>query len=577
MVLYDIDKGPESSGENFNGPHRLSGPVAAICTVTLVSMGILEILAFYYGQEFSFFASRIWLFESFLVMGYLILVFIRRAFLDIREKKYIELAGFLIVFVLLCLLIGNLDYADVNPDAAQQAAAGLSSFFVRDLNYTGTAFLNYPNRQYILAALPAYFFGRHIWTLQLGFGYLFLAGLAAWYMELREQAALRNIPERHALIPVYCLLGFPFIAEYYLNFEQAILPVAFTMLGMAFLLRMQRRPDLISAAGLSWTLCMFCDIYTPGVASLGLLCVLLLVFAMKTYLQSLKKADKEEKNRGLRTCMVSFALLVQAVLYFWATLIGKRGDRLGEVKEETSLLKTVVISLKEFFTDANAEYLGIFSGIVIAFLLLALTGRLVLEDWIAAVWVLAVIVLADYMKGYTVYEKAWILQRTMIILPVLMTRMYLGGIRGMDALGLSVRPLPLVVCLGVLLVYAAPHYGQIHQSFIYFQYVQPMKYMLQYADDELPDEEGADRVNLVLYTENYLIRNLQDYAKFLFPEAGIYQPETLEIPVFEDKERPVLVFSDTADAAALWQREPEKRTFSDRRYKTEFTWYMFRE
>ncbi len=41
-------------------------------------------------------------------------------------------------------------------------AAGLRSFEAPDWNYTGKAFLGYPNRQYLVAALPTLVLGRTV-------------------------------------------------------------------------------------------------------------------------------------------------------------------------------------------------------------------------------------------------------------------------------------------------------------------------------------------------------------------------------------------------------------------------------
>ena len=57
---------------------------------------------------------------------------------------------------------------------------------MNDWNYTGTAFLGYPNRQYLIAALPAVFLGRSITALHLGFAYPFLIGLVMLFAEIKN-------------------------------------------------------------------------------------------------------------------------------------------------------------------------------------------------------------------------------------------------------------------------------------------------------------------------------------------------------------------------------------------------------
>ena len=149
---------------------------------------------------------------------------------------------------------------------------------MNDWNYTGTAFLGYPNRQYLIAALPAVFLGRSITALHLGFAYPFLIGLVMLFAEIKNWLKDWGINENLSLIPVYALPAFRFIPEYFMNFEQAITPVALTMMGNALFLKLYRKPTFVGFIGLSWVGCLFCDSYTPAVASLGLLLCFLLLY-----------------------------------------------------------------------------------------------------------------------------------------------------------------------------------------------------------------------------------------------------------------------------------------------------------
>lgn len=188
------------------------------------------------------------------------------------------------MFVFLFSFIGNVKYGDINADAAQQLSAGLYSFSVADWNYTEEAFLGYSNRQYLLGAIPAFFFGRSILTLYLGFAGLFLLGWTMLYFEFQVWLKKYGVNETIALIPCYSILGFQFITEYYLNFEQAITPVALTMIGIALYMRLCRRIDVITMISLTWVGGFYCDSYTPVVASLGLLFCFLGLYVIYLYL-----------------------------------------------------------------------------------------------------------------------------------------------------------------------------------------------------------------------------------------------------------------------------------------------------
>jgi hypothetical protein len=53
-----------------------------------------------------------------------------------------------------------------------------------------------------------------------------------------------NISPSLVLLPIYSLFVFPFVTEYYINFEQAIYPVSYTMAAIGFFLIIVCRPNL---------------------------------------------------------------------------------------------------------------------------------------------------------------------------------------------------------------------------------------------------------------------------------------------------------------------------------------------
>lgn len=258
--------------------HPLTKRNSNIFVGYLLFISLLELLAYTQGGVFSVIASRIWLFTGFLCFAVFLCNVGIQIVSDVKEKKFFVSIGYFLLIAFLFYFIGNVSYSDINADAAQQVAAGLHSFKVSDLNYTGIAFLGYANRQYIIAALPALMFGRNIFTLHLGFASLFLIGLTMMFLEFRNWLKLRNLSENLALFPVYAMVAFRFIAEYYMNFEQAITPVCLTMMGIALFMKMYRVPNLCTAISLAWVGCFYCDSYTPILASLELLGIFLLYF-----------------------------------------------------------------------------------------------------------------------------------------------------------------------------------------------------------------------------------------------------------------------------------------------------------
>ena len=58
-------------------------------------------------------------------------------------------------------------------------------------------------------------------------------------------------------------------------------------------------------------------------------------------------------------------------------------------------------------------------------MILSIAGAFKLHDALISLWVLAVVFMSDHMTGYTAYEKAWILQRNMIVIPILLTGIFM--------------------------------------------------------------------------------------------------------------------------------------------------------
>lgn len=559
----------------------------SICLlVYFAAISILELLAYLKNGIASVLASRLWFMTGLFCLLLFVCYVIKTLTGDIKaardgSKNLLPMIGFFVVIGIFCCFIGNIRYADINPDATQQVAAGLSSFSHADWNYTGTAFLGYANRQYIIAALPAVLFGRSITTLHLGFAYPFLIGLTVLFLELRTWMKQEGQSEALALLPVYGLLAFPFITEYFLNFEQAITPVALTMMGIALFLRLYRKPDILSFLCLSYVGCLFCNSYTPVIASLGLLLCFLVLTLLKLFTgeASIKQVFRIKALPHGKAAFLAISicgLIANIVCFFLATLLATREDRLDSVREGVSLLPFILKTWAEFFTDANAVFLGIFLVPVILYLLLSLSGRLKFRDVTVSCWVLGVVVFANYMTGYdTAYEKSWILQRNMIIIPVLAVAMFFALARAFKKRGIQMRRGILVLLLSFFTLTGLFLFRQEHQSFRYFRHVQPLKFMIAYTEESLEEYgiKDTDEFNLILYTDNLWQSNLRDYAAFFYPNATVYSLTSGQPLPDLDFSLPIFLFAESEQELINLGPAIESKTYENPRYKTTATWY----
>ena len=601
------------------------GNRSKILIIYFLTSSMLEILAYAAGGCFAVMAAWAWMITS-VILGILLLYYTgKQVYRDIKGKKYFVPLGFLVLVILFFSFIGNIGYADINPDAAQQTAAGLDSFSSADLNYTGKGFLGYPVRQYTIAAIPALLLGRNIWTLHAGFGLYFIVGLIVFFMGLRVWLKSKDMKEEYALLPCYSLLCFPFITEYYQNFEQAIIPVSLTMLAIGLYLKMSVKTDLKLFIAITWTGCLMADSYTPVLASMGLLIVFVLL------LNKLKPAapqDKEERQPDVlltqpetdytdeilrdvpdkKTAsdtdelvtgiddrkpqhtvkpvslekMVPVGAVFNIFVFFLATFIPGRSDRLTEFREDGSVIKSIFTAWTDFFTDANARFLGVFGGLVLLYIIFSIAGAFKLHDALLSLWVLAVVFISDYMTGYTAYEKCWILQRNMIVIPVLLTGIFIVWMYFLKKHNLAVPAFVQGIVLVLMLFAGLFNFSQQHRSFNYFRYIQPMKHLIEYVEDTLEEYglKNTDEFNLAVYTDNVLEQNMYDYAKFFFPNASVYTAELNNVPEVMDEDRITFLYTDEPipDDSAFLMFNPvvsEEKEFDNKRYDFKAKWYRY--
>ena len=323
-------------------------PSTAMCLlVYLICSGLLEFFSYTLGGVFELLTSRIWLFTgilSFVCMGYWLIC---RCIKDVKNKDFILVAGFFILLGFFFNFVGNVNYSDVNQDATQQMAAGINSFSQSNWNFTGSAFLGYPNRQYLLAALPSLLFGRSIFTLHLGFAIPFFFGLIMFYLGLREWCNERRGSSLSALAAVYSLLAFRFVTEYFMNFEQAITPISLTMILIGLFLKLCKKPDIITMVVLAWT-CSYCaGSYTPVLASVGLLIVFLVLYILDIHKNKNIKYEWMEYPVEVIKCIcfiVIYIITVTAIILLHTTPI-----KTERVKEEISFPIYCFQCIRDFF------------------------------------------------------------------------------------------------------------------------------------------------------------------------------------------------------------------------------------
>lgn len=214
---------------------------------------------------------------------------------------------------------------------------------------------------------------------------------------------------------------------------------------------------------------------------------------------------------------------------------------------------------------------------------------LILWRWLSGlvvfVWILGVSVFAEVLGGYANYTKAWILQRNMIIIPVLVVTAFLAFVRTGKRWGYALPKIgaAAAICLMMIacLVAGAYNYSKPHASFRYFGYVNTVRYAISYTGDTLHemDLSNEGEFTLVMRAENGLMANIWDYGKYFFPNADCrsYDEETEGEAFAALREgaltKPVIWLSQEELPENAGFTSPGHRTWWDGVYRYEVTWH----
>ena len=488
-----------------------------IIPVYLVALTILEICAFTLKGFFSVAASRIWAVTGIILLIYFLYKATTRIVKDFKENKYLLVAGFLVLFGIYCTIVFSRYYSDINPEASIQLADALRGLKNADWNYTGTGFLGYPAKQYILASVPSLFMGRNVFAAHLGFAYLFLIGFMLFFFESRNLAQVNGMPDYIALLPCAALSMFPYIAEYYRTFEQTIMPVTFSMICTVMYIRYVLKHDVFSILTLAFAGGMLSGSYTPALSYVPLLTFFLLMNAFGYWRKtdSLRKIPKH-------SVIPDFALITYITGCFIISLLAGRKDRATVMLENPDIVEMIKKSVPDFLTDRNARFFGVLLSISLIYIILSLTFRFYLYDFIISGWILTVSLFAHFLGGYAVSSsEAVIIQRCMVSIPVLVIAVYLVIVMFLSKNNLYIRKSYIFILYLFALSVSLCNFTRQHQAFTYLSLIRQVIPMINHIEETL-DNTGLssdDLFGILLYSDNTYIHNLKDYTGYYFPNA----------------------------------------------------------
>ena len=389
-----------------------------------------------------------------------------------RDKKLIPVSLGILSLLILC---GNLRISDLSYEALIQLASGLNLWKLPDLGITGKSFLGYPNKQYLLVSIPSLLFGRTIFNAQFGYALFFVIGLLVSYIALVRYTS----SSRTGLIYVLWCLSFKYYSEYYLYFEQSLLPIALMFFGLGFYLNWLRSNKKRWLYLLYLLLDLMVFSYTPSLASVVLFVGFLILV------------------KPSKSCIfVSFCACVSLILY---VLTSKGSDSLN-------ISSNIVDESIRYFESitSNTEFFGIMYSVIVIYLILGICNKLGFMNYLVSYWCIAVIIASNLLKGYTHYGLDKLLvQRAMLVLCVIALMICLKLQRLFDW-----TPSSYIAIVAILFIIVAAHnFSKPSYAFDYYNIQYPIKYIYQDMEDR-----GIDVACLI--TDNSVWFNTPDYTNY---------------------------------------------------------------
>ncbi len=495
---------------------------------------VFELLAYVIKGPFSIIASRVWGIGWAICVVSILVLFVRAFIDEIKAKNTL----FILSFILISLFLGHVFFGQeryINQDAPQHIAAGLSSFEASDWSYTGQSVLNYQNRQYVLAAIPAVFLGRTVFAMQLGFAYPLFLGLMLFFVAMRNWAKNKGIHTGFAAVSVSLLFAFPYLVEYYKFYlEQSILPLSFTLIAIGWLLLLINKTNLLNFFGLMWICTMMTNTYTPALSGLALFIVLFFVLALaskfdiKIFKMDRKYIKDAKKSYFYRVVPI---ISVTSIFFVLFTYMFGRGDRLtqlsgGSISESFS---RSIDAYKLYFLSQPAVFTGVLVVFIIAFMIISLTFRAGATNFIITGWILGVVGLSTFLKGYSVYEPRVCMSRCLITIPVTVAAISLIVYHLIKEKKWNVKPfllMPIVILSMSYAFYNAMKPTIQGDSSVYMMSscLGPLKHL------SIDLESSATKNNIsheseslvVLYTNSSWLQSISLVNKFAYPNAKTF-------------------------------------------------------
>lgn len=483
--------------------------------ILLVVLAALEILSVIVGGRLTGITAYLWILQYLFVffVGFKLFADVLRKALQGETDYFFLLIHGVLLFMLL-FPIGNISLADISYESALQTAAGLHGYTQNDLNYHGVAFLNYPARQYLIVALPSLLLGKSTWALHFGYAQLVLTGYFYMAAGLARLTAGKGLHVRLSLLPLLFLFATPVVGEFYLVFEQTILPLALAMiLTGGLLLSAANTSEPIAAFVLAWAGAACAYFYTPAIALLPVVAYYLF--------HRIRSAEKTTIPGMVLYSVVAYI----AVFVLLSFVAGEgRGDGVTDAALGFSPVQaaSTVWGLLENDSAGLYGWFGLLNIPIIAYLLLSFVYGNGKTHWLFSWWLILVVFASVFIKGHLVFDYRYqIAFRTLFIFPFLYVAFYCALERWFkNRSWLHKNNLFNFVVLFLILL-SVINIRSDRKYINYMNIVLPAKHLIWNVHEEFKKRDERDYKLVVFTSEGSLLANIYDYTAYFASDVDV--------------------------------------------------------
>jgi len=519
------------AADTHSGSRRPWGTIMLAATALAV-VG-LEASAYHQRGLFEEVAAWLWALAG---LGFVVLgsVAIARAGIDdLRRRNVVTL---LLPLAIAAAIVPGIDGVEILPiyhEAAPEVLRGLESMERPGWWYTGFGHVGYPNRQYLIAAVPSAIFGRGLVPLRLGHGLPFAFGLLLFWAGLRHHFESTPGGIRVAPLAAVAVLAFPYALTHLHNYEQTIFPLSATLAAVGWLALTVARPSIPRLLALAWIGALLGCSYTPNLSSWLLLITALAWLAVIAWRQ---------RHRQLAVKWLTVAVMIAGVgaLSFQTRLDFFKPES-GTVKPD--IIPAVFNGLSIFFFGDPLVFIPAVLWLPVVFaLFMGLAGRMEVPGVVLAWWIIGTVVAASTLHGYSLRPMAIEMFRVLGVIPPLLLLTAWVGTRLFTERRLGNIPRAVAVVFGGLLV------AQVAWSLISTaQKHNPALRELVYADMlEQREALGISEQHpptIVILSGQHAFANTDDFLPYFFPGHRLIRNAS-ELESVDASTGPVLFYVD---------------------------------